>query len=185
MKRLFHYLTETGVWKPPKPKRIKTPYDWLLNPYLEYLLEECQLSPKTILRIREQVVAFLEALGRSAARPRFKTLRAEAVERYLKQHRQDSTVNLESLGGSLRRFFRYCAVHQHTRRDFSGLIQPIRHYRHASLPQGMEDSAVERVLQAMDKQTPNGARDYAIMVLMSLWLARCLRGRIAYHMTNE
>jgi integrase len=37
----------------------------------------------------------------------------------------------------------------------------------------MEDSALERVLSAIDKNTPHGARDYAIMVLM---MAYGLRG---------
>ena len=36
----------------------------------------------------------------------------------------------------------------------------------ASLPKGMEDSALERVLNAIDKDSPAGARDYAIAVLM-------------------
>jgi len=57
--------------------------------------------------------------------------------------------------------------------DFSGLIPPVRTYRHASLPKGMEDSSLERVLAAIDKKTPNGIRDYAIMVLM---MAYGLRG---------
>src|SRR6266496_3754851 len=67
----------------------------------------------------------------------------------------------------------YCAAHQYTRMDFSGLIPPVRCYRHASLPKGMEDSALERMLDAIDKSTPTGARDYAIMVLM---MAYGLRG---------
>jgi site-specific recombinase XerC len=46
------------------------------------------------------------------------------------------------------------------------LIPSVRHYRHASLPKGIEDSALERVLDAIDRDGPTGARDYAIAVLM-------------------
>jgi len=173
LKCLFSYLAETGTLNPPKPKRIKKPYDWLLNPYLQHLRQECEFSNVTLQRARMQVGAFLEGLGRKAARNRFKTLRAEVVEGYVNQHLKNSPENLASLGGSLRRFFRYCAAHQYIRMDFSGLIPPVRRYRHASLPKGMEDSALERVLDAIDKDTPNGARDYAIMVLM---MAYGLRG---------
>ena len=45
-------------------------------------------------------------------------------------------------------------------------LPSVRHYRHASLPKGIEDSALERVLDAIDKDSPTGARDYAIAVLM-------------------
>jgi integrase/recombinase XerD len=173
LKRLFEYLIEAGAWQPPRPKRIQKPYDWLLDPYLRYLQEECELATVTIQRARRQVSSFLETLGRKAARNRFKTLRAEAVEGYLNPHLKDSPDNLSVLGASLRRFFRYCAAHRYTLMDYSGLIPPVRRYRHASLPKGMEDSALERVLDAIDQNTPKGARDYAIMVLM---MAYGLRG---------
>jgi site-specific recombinase XerD len=173
LKRLFRYLLEAGALKPPKAKRIKKPYDWLLDPYLQNLQSECGLSQVTVQRARVQVSSFLGALGRKATRHRLKTLRAEVVEGYLNQHLKDGPENLTSLGGSLRRFFRYCAAHRYTGMDFSGLIPPVRRYRHASLPKGMEDSALERVLDAIDKNTPNGARDYAIMVLI---MAYGLRG---------
>lgn len=173
LKRLLRYLVETGAWKPPVPKRIKKPYDWLLDPYLRHLQDECELSTVTIQRARGQVSSFLESLGRKASRNQLKSLRAEVVEGYLNRHFKGSPDNLSSLCGSLRRFFHYCAAHRHTCMDFSGLIPPVRHYRHASLPKGMEDSALERVLAAIDRKTPNGARDYAIMVLM---MAYGLRG---------
>ena len=173
LKRLFRYLVETKIVKPPKLAPVKKSYDWLLNPYLHHLEGECHFSAVTLHRARVQVGSFLDALGGVVDRRRFKTLRAERVEGWLSRHLKDSPENLASLGGSLRRFFRYCAAHQYMRMDFSGLIPPVRRYRHASLPKGMEDSALQRVLDAIDKNTPNGARDYAIMVLM---MAYGLRG---------
>jgi integrase/recombinase XerD len=173
LKRLFRYLVEIKAVMPPKPTLVRKPHDWLLHTYLQHLQDECGFSAVTLQRVRAQVGSFLDALGRAAARHRFKTLRAEVVESYLSRHLKDSPENLASLSGSLRRFFRYCAVRQYTRMDFSGLIPPVRRYRHAALPKGMEDSALERVLGAIDQDTPNGARDYAIMVLM---MAYGLRG---------
>ena len=173
LKRLFSYLIEIGVWQPPKPPQVKKPYDWLLDPYLRYLQDEGDLAPITIQRNRVEVVSFLEALGREAVRNRLKRLRAEAVEGYLTRHIKDSPSSRSLMGTFLRRFFRYCADHQHTRMDFSGLIPAVRRYRHASLPRGIEDSSLEKMLGAIDRQTPNGARDYAIIVLM---MAYGLRG---------
>lgn len=173
LKLLFRYLVEIKAVKPPKLAQTKKPYDWLLNPYLQHLQDECGFSAVTLQRAQAQVGSFLDALGRKAERHRFKILSAEVVEGYLNRHLKDSPENLVSLGGALRRFFRYCAVGQYTHMDFSGLIPPVRRYRYASLPKGMEDSALERVLGAIDRDAPNGARDYAIMVLM---MAYGLRG---------
>ncbi|HTE90619.1 MAG TPA: hypothetical protein VK639_16785 [Terriglobales bacterium] len=44
----------------------------------------------------------------------------------------------------LRQFFHYCAKHRYTQMDFGGLVPTVRGYRHASLPKGTEDSALER-----------------------------------------
>jgi integrase/recombinase XerD len=166
LKRLFLYLVETKAIEPLKPKPIKKPYSWILDPYLRHLRNECELSEVTIQRACVQVGSFLEGLRQRVRRNRFKALQAESVESCIKEHFKSSPENLTSLTGTLRRFFRYCALHWYTRTDFSGLIPSIRHYRHASLPKGMEDSALERVLEAIDKDSPAGARDYAIAVLM-------------------
>ena len=166
LKRLFLYLTEIQVFEPPKPRPIKKRYSWILDPFLRYLRDECELSETTIQRACRQVGSFLEALRQKVARNRFKALSAETVESYIKHHLKSSRENLASLTGSLRRFFRYCASHGYTRADFSGLLPAVRYYRHASLPKGMEDSALERVLNAIPKESPTGIRDYAIVVLM-------------------
>lgn len=166
LKRLFAYLAEIRVYEPVKPRPVQKPYSWLLEPYLQYLREDCQLSEITLKRARVQVSAFLESLQQRARRNRFKALRAEALEGLLKLYFKNSQENLASLSGTLRRFFGYCASHHHTAIDFSGLVLTPRRYRHAALPKGLEDSALDRVLATIDKDSPVGARDYAIAVLM-------------------
>jgi integrase/recombinase XerD len=166
LKRLFVYLIEIKAFNPPRPKAIRKPYSWILDPYLRHLRDECDLSEVTIQRASMQVGSFLEALRQRVRRNRFNALHAEIVESYVKEHLKSSKENLTSLAGALRKFFRYCASHRYTRTDLSGLIPSVRHYRHASLPKGIEDSALERVLDAIDKDSPTGARDYAIAVLM-------------------
>jgi integrase/recombinase XerD len=166
LKRLFLYLVEAKALESLKPKAIKKPYSWILDPYLRHLRNECELSEVTIQRASVQIGSFLEGLRQKVRRNRFKALQADTVESCIKEHFKNSPENQSSLTGTLRRFFRYCALRGYTRADFSGLIPSVRHYRHASLPKGMEDSALERVLNAIDKDSPAGARDYAILVLM-------------------
>jgi hypothetical protein len=62
LKLLFRYLVEIKAVKPPKLAQSKKPYDWLLNPYLRHLQDECGFSAVTLQRARAQVGSFLDAL---------------------------------------------------------------------------------------------------------------------------
>ena len=134
-KHLFDYLIQIKAWAPPKPKRISKPYGWLLIPYTRYLRVECQLSERSIRRFSHQVGAWLEALGRRVQRKRFNALKAQTVERFVKQLLRTST-DPAGVTATLRRFPFFCARQRSTPTDFSGLVPPIRRYRHASLPKG-------------------------------------------------
>jgi integrase/recombinase XerD len=165
IKCLFDYLIQIKVLTPPKPERIIKSFDWLLLPYLRHLRIDCQFSERTIKRCGVHVGSLLEAMGRSSQRRNFRALKAVKVEGFVKEILRTST-DPNGLAGILRRFFRYCASRRHTRADFSGLVPPIRRYRHASLPKGLDDSVLGKMLKAIPRDTPVGARDYAIIVLM-------------------
>src|ERR1700739_1182896 len=62
LKHLFAYLIEIKVLQPPKPRQIKKSYSWILNPYLKYLHDECELHQVTIERARRHIESFLEEL---------------------------------------------------------------------------------------------------------------------------
>jgi len=160
------YLVESKVIKPKKPKRIVTPYSWVLNPYLEYLRDDEQLSEPTIHRIDQHMSKFLESLEEYATRKSMRNLSADTIETYIKQYLKNSPENVRRLMGSLRKFLRYCARRKYMAGDFSRLIPSIPSYRLASLPKGIEDSALQRMLDEIPKDTQVGARDYAIALLM-------------------
>jgi len=172
LKKLFSYLIGAGVLKPTKPEPVPTAYRWMLDPYFQYLREDCQLVENTVQLARSQLCAFLEGLGEEITPERMKLLRGEAIEAYMKQHLKNSPYNLQRLVGTLRRFLRFCARQGYTTSDFSGLIPTVPSYRLATLPKGMEDSALLRILDAIPKDTVVGSRDYAILLLMMAYGVR-------------
>lgn len=174
LKHLFAYLLGAKILKPACPKRVVKPYSWLVEPYYRYLREEQELSEHTIKYRYQFVVTFLDSFGRNAERRRFKRLKAETVDRFIKEHFKNSTAYPVSLAGTLRQFFRYCAERGLTRIDFTGLVPTIRRYRYASLPKGMEDSALERLLAMIQRETPFGARDYAMVMIMMAYGLRAV-----------
>ena len=86
LKHLFSYLVETGRLRIKKSKPAPTKYSWLLEPYLRYLREECQLCESTIHQSRVRLCAFLEGFEEKATRKEMKRLQAEAIEAYVKRH---------------------------------------------------------------------------------------------------
>ncbi len=166
VQHLFDYLVEIGVLKPIVPKPIVTSYSWMLDPYLKYLREDGQRAEKTIQRIRGELCPFLEGLGNKVKPKRMKSLHPENIEEYIKKYIRNSSSNLKNLAGTLRGFLRFCANQGHIKQDLSGLIPPVRQYRLASLPRGMEESDLQRLLNIIEQDTPMGSRDYAIMLMM-------------------
>src|SRR5260370_930097 len=173
-KHLFVFLAEANVWRPPKPEAVTMPYTWLLNPYLRHLRIERELSKRTIAYQHRTLNLFLGRLGHKASRERLKILKAETVECVIKEHFKTSTADPNSFASALRQFFHYCSKRRFTQIDFSGLVPTVRRYRHASLPKGMEDSALERMLKAVKRNTPFGARDYAILMVMMAYGIRAI-----------
>jgi integrase/recombinase XerD len=167
LNHLFVYLVQERGFERPRIRPVIKPYSWVLEPYLRYLERERELSARNIkYHHRHLLEPFLDTLGPTARRERFSKLKAAAVETFVRTHFRNSTANPRTLATALREFFRYCAHHRYTRADFSGLIPTIRRYRHAALPKGMEDKALEAMLRAISTDTELGARDYAMMMLM-------------------
>ena len=166
LKHLSSYLVYVEAIRPVDPKPIPILYRWVLDLFLQYLREDRQLKENSIQNNRIVLCRFLEGLGEKATRQGMKTLNVEDVETYVKQHIKESPVNLRNLAGYLRGFLRFCARQGYVTKDFSGVIPSTPAYRLASLPKGMEDSDLQRILNVIPKGTAVGARDTAIMLLM-------------------
>lgn len=165
LKLLLDYLIQIKVLAPPTPKRFVKPYSWLLDAYMRHLRLECHLSEKTVRKCGEQTRRLLEGLGPMNRKSRLKRLKPETIEKHVKDLLQESP-DPSNMVGTFRRFLRFCASQGYTRTDFSGLVPSVRRYRHATLPKGISDSSLEQVLAAIPKETAEGARDYALMILL-------------------
>lgn len=181
-KHLFNYLIEIKAVKPAKPKTIKQPFSWILDSYLKYLREDGSIMEKTIRRSGQIVSAFLESFGRRVSRQALRRLSAETVENQIREVTEKGVENAMRQASALRNFLKFCYIRKYMRADYSGLVPTNRRYRHASLPKGLEDSALEQMLKQINKETPVGARDYAIIVLM---MAYGIRGVSAAEMLLE
>jgi len=182
LNHLFVYLTEIGVIQLEIPQRVVTRYSWLMEPYAKYLHEERQLTPLWIQTTQNKLTLFLESLGNQAGPERMKTLRAEVVEEFIKKNLEDSRDNLRVLASTLRGFLRFCFRKGFTDVDLSGVIPSIPQYRLSSLPRGMNDPILKRILHSVPRKTTSGLRDYAILLIM---MAYGVRGKQASELLLE
>lgn len=168
-RHLFKYLIEVGAIKHSEPKPPRKPYSWMLDPYVKFLREDRQVTDKTIDSTRKMLCGFLDRLGRKVAPRDMKSLGVRAVEEYVSQYVKDSPHNLLRLVSSLRGFLQFCARQRYTALDFSGVIPSVPRYRLASLPRGIDDATIGRMLKTVPQDTPVGCRDYAILMLLTAY----------------
>lgn len=166
VKHFFAYLVSVGVLKPDRPKPVVTSYSWVLEPYLTSLREEGERTEHTLQRIRGQLSQFLDGLGVTVTRQYLKGLKAETFEAIVKQYLDTSPDNLRRLASTLRGFLQFCAQRRYTTMDFSSMIPRVPTYRLAALPRGLEASDLQRILAQIDRTSPVGCRDYAMMLLL-------------------
>jgi len=68
---------------------------------------------------------------------------------------------------ALRSFFRFLFRHGEIERDLAGGVPTVPAWRHAELPRYLEGDDVERVVQACNRSTSVGRRDYASLLLLA------------------
>ena len=68
---------------------------------------------------------------------------------------------------ALRSFFRFLFRDGETDRDLTGAVPTVATWRLAEMPKYLEADEVERVIQACDRNTSVGCRDYAILLLLA------------------
>jgi site-specific recombinase XerD len=169
IKHLFDYLIKIGAMKAPVVTPVKKLYSWMLDPYLRYLRDERQLTKRTIMQTETKLQAFLTSLKADVTRERMKTLPAYRIESHIKEHLKDSRENLICLAYTLRCFLRFCARQGYTNEDLSLVIPSIPRYRLSTIPKGIEESAIQKILSSIQRDSPDGSRDYAILLLLTAY----------------
>ena len=85
-----------------------------------------------------------------------------------------SKTGIKNRCGMLRVFLRYLYRERVVARNLSGTVESPRVYRLSSIPRSITWDEVHRMLEAVDRRTPVGKRDYAILLMLVTY---GLRGR--------
>jgi len=161
---LIAYLCQRGLLaRSPPPAG---PYDEVLQPYLDYLKGERHLAPTTLQNHRVHVTALLEDIGLPTG-PRLNQLSPEQVLSFFTKHARDkSPGQRRCLQGVLRSFLRFCLHQGYLERDLSQAIPRLRTYKLSDVPRALSEDDAQKTLACIDRTTPVGRRDFAIILML-------------------
>jgi site-specific recombinase XerD len=153
------------VWSPPKVSCIQSRP--LFREYQDFRRAHSNAKFSTIKGEIADVEDWLKFLR--SRRRKLSAIRLSDADDYLvrlRRHYAVSTVG--TILSSLRQFLRFLHSTDRLRHNLVSSIQhPIR--CRSGPPQALPWSDVKRILRAVDRHTPKGVRDYAILLLMSLY----------------
>jgi len=155
--------------QPPEP---------LLEEYLGWMKEVRQSAPSTLTVRRHQVSLFLRWLGSERAGESLKALRREGVEQFILDDGQGKGESLRrNMQSGLSTFLQFAWDRGLIDRPLHEAIPHFQCYTLARTPEGLTPPEAQAVLDAVDRDTDSGRRDYAILQLLHTYGVRA--GQVA------
>jgi site-specific recombinase XerD len=151
-----------GTERRPKPE----PFVDIAPQFFPYLREERGLRPGTLLHYAH----FLRSFERYLNRIEFGDLRSlspAVIAAFIAECGATlSKTSVRDACGTLRVFLRYLHRERVLPRNLSATFGSPQVYRLSNIPRSITWDEVRRMLEAVDRRTPIGRRDYAILLLL-------------------
>ena len=166
--RIFLGIDDDGrfprrVLAPPRPTNAL--FEQAVPAYLDFLRKHRGLSARTVSKRTFQLILFTEYLERIGVST-WKDVQPAALRTFLvTQLTGIRPATRLGYASTLRSFHRWAFLHGLLERDYSAAAAAVRQYRLAGIPDLLTDDEVAALLQAVDRSTALGKRDYAILLL--------------------
>jgi integrase/recombinase XerD len=166
LRHFLSMLRASGTCPPPIPVATATALAAELAGFHRYLAQACGLSDSTCTVRLHHVRDFLA--DRFGTNPIcISTLTPADVADFAMRYTQGWTpASIKTVGNSLRSYFRFKASQGTSTKALTAALPRVAQWRLAGLPEALSTVEIKLLLNAFDRQTTTGKRDYAI--------ARCL-----------
>jgi site-specific recombinase XerD len=152
--------SRTDVQKVKIPPAMKKP----LRDYEVYCRDRLYLRPSTIsLRIRELAI-FLDFLG-SRNLKTLDQMQPADLSAFVTWRPCLRPRTISRIVSEVRSFLQFLTLRGILRRDLSGVLPTIRVPQDAAIPSVWDPELLARLLKVIDRSSPKGKRDYAILLL--------------------
>jgi site-specific recombinase XerD len=164
---LLEHLRDHGVIPVPVSEADSSSLSCIAGDFEHYLLHQRCLAPTTVQYYLATVRRFLgERFGTQPLR--LAVLCPQDVTRFMvQQARRYSPGHAKLLATALRSFFRFLLQRGAIATDLANAVPTVPNWRLSPLPKFMKGEDVDCLLQSCDHSTPQGQRDYAILLLLA------------------
>jgi integrase/recombinase XerD len=166
--QLLIFLRERGVIAAPTTVAEVAPTDRVVDRFKEHLRDARGLAAHTISMYASWARRFLiEQLGGEA--PDVKTVRAVDVITFVRQQvRSHQPSELKRMTTALRSFLRYAQLKGEVELGVAAAVPSVASWSSTpALPRGISAEHARRALDACDRHTVIGRRDYAVLLLLA------------------
>jgi len=161
-----YFASETSLFGTEPLTRI----DQRVAEYANFLDEVRGLAASTIDGHRATATAFLTDIDYELSPERLHALTPRDIEAFVR--RSGARLKRSSLQGMvahIRTFLKFLAAAGEAPTGLDRQIDTPRVYREEKLPKSLPWATVQALLQAIDRTTPSGIRDYAIFLLIATY----------------
>lgn len=163
---LADYLAASGSLRAP----VFTRTERELAKYTRYLAEVRGLAPKSIGGQTSTIGRLLAFLGHEADATRLGRLDVADLDTFVAaEGRRVGRVSMQKVVASLRSFVRFLAIDGRLAPGLETCIESPRLFRGERPPRALPWDSVVAVLEAVDRTSPKGLRDYAMLLLVATY----------------
>lgn len=164
VRQMLRLTLDGCVWRDRKRKPI--PFEVEAPGFLRYLKDERGLSDATVYHYVHRLHGFGDYLTRVGVTSLGELSAPLLVSFVLDTAPQLGRTVRRDLCGILRVFLRFCHREGVIAKDLSGAVEMPKSYRLADVPRSITWDEVRLMLEAVDRRTGRGRRDYAILLLL-------------------
>lgn len=146
------------------------PYHGLLVQYCNFLIHDRGLAARTVDTYRGFVRDFLAGLRSDITPAALAELTAGDLVAF--SRKRGSALGASSwnhLVLSLSSFYRWIELHGYDTQHMRGILPLRRRYRLADVPCALSWDQVQKLVASVDRQAPDGLRNYAMMLMMATY----------------
>ena len=166
LNRFLAVLREVNVIAPQRPVPL-TAHEQIVEGFRRYLLQECGFGRRTIITHLPTLRRFLTECCPSGAGSFSKLVAVDITAFVIRHATKQSSRSTQSACWTLRSFLRYLRYKDWIQVDLASTVPSVRTWRFTSLPKYLSPTQVKKVLKAVNRSTPLGRRDYAVLLLLA------------------
>lgn len=154
----------------PPPTRDGGDPEGILGEYLRFLHDHRGTGERTVGQHRHHVDALLRHLGAQDCPGALHQLTGSRIQSFI-------TTRASGLGrgqrkamcAAIRTFLRFAYLRGYTARALVSAVPVIPSFKLERLPTAISTDAIDRILAAVDRSTPLGRRDYAMLLVLATY----------------